>query len=92
MLGARYDREPNFWSPGHHVVFLRLSHNIYQGIIKLFEKMNIAFLVKKNETEGQKQPPEVFYEKSCSYKFRLTAQHLCWSLFLIKLQTFRQLY
>ena len=30
----------------------------------------------------QKQPPEEFYDKAAKF----TAKHLCWSLFLIKLQ------
>ena len=41
-------------------------------------------------TDVTKQPPEVFYQKSCSQKFRkLTGKHLCWSLFLINLKAFR---
>ena len=35
----------------------------------------------------QKQPPEVFFRKGVLKKFAiLTEKHLCWSLFLIKLQ------
>ena len=45
---------------------------------------------------AQKQSPEVFCKKRCSVKkgvlkkfANLTGKHLCWSLFLIKLQAFR---
>ena len=39
---------------------------------------------------NQKQPLEVFYEKAVLKNFAIfTGKHLCWSLFLIKLQTFR---
>ena len=35
----------------------------------------------------KKQPPEVFYKKSCFKNFAVfTGKHLYWSLFLIKLQ------
>ena len=35
----------------------------------------------------QKQPPELFFKKSVLKNFaNLTRKHLCWSLFLIKLQ------
>ena len=38
----------------------------------------------------QKQPPEVFYKKSVPKNFPIfTGKHLCWSLFLIKLQAWR---
>ena len=38
----------------------------------------------------QKQPPEVFHKKSCFQIFAIiTRKHLCFSLFFIKLQTFR---
>ena len=37
----------------------------------------------------QKQTPEAFCEKRCSYKFRkFTGKHLRWSLFLIKWEAF----
>ena len=36
---------------------------------------------------SQKQPPEVFYKKAVFKNFAIfTGKHLCWSLFLIKLQ------
>ena len=36
----------------------------------------------------QEQPPEVFYKKGVHKNFAIfTGKHLCWSLFLIKLQT-----
>ena len=39
-------------------------------------------------TSSQKQPPEVFYEKDVLQSFEnFTGNHLCWSFFLIKLQT-----
>ena len=37
----------------------------------------------------QKQPPEVFYQKAIPKNITIfTGNHVCWSLFLIKLQTF----
>ena len=37
----------------------------------------------------QKHPPEVFYKKSVLKNVAIfTGRHLCWSLFLVKLQTF----
>ena len=39
---------------------------------------------------NQKQPPEVFYKKAVLKNFAIfTGKHLCWSLFIIKFQTFR---
>ena len=39
---------------------------------------------KKSSHCFQKQPPEVFHEKTCSQKFtKFTVKHLCQSLFLI---------
>ena len=39
---------------------------------------------------SQKQPPEVFYKKAVFKNFAIfTGKHLCWSLFLIKLQALR---
>ena len=38
----------------------------------------------------QLQPPEVFYKKAVLKNFAIfKVKHLCWSLFLIKLSTFR---
>ena len=38
----------------------------------------------------QKQPPEVFCKKVALKNFAIfTGKHLCWNLFLIKLQAFR---
>ena len=38
----------------------------------------------------QKQPPDVFYRKGVPKSFAsFTEKHLCWSLFLIKLQAYR---
>ena len=38
----------------------------------------------------QKQPPDVFCKKAALKNFAIfTGKHLCWSLFLIKLQAFR---
>ena len=35
----------------------------------------------------QKQPPEVFFKKGVLKNFaNLTGKHLCWSLFLIKME------
>ena len=40
--------------------------------------------------QTQKQAPEVFYRKAVLKQFAIfTGRHLCWSLFLIKLQDFR---
>ena len=40
----------------------------------------------------QKQPPEMFYEKAVLKNFVIfTGKHLCWSLFLLKLQAFKSL-
>ena len=37
-----------------------------------------------------KQPPGMFYKKGLLKSFaKFTGEHLCWSLFLIKLQVFR---
>ena len=39
---------------------------------------------------NKKQPPEVFYKKSVLKNVLIfTGKHLCWSLFLIKLQALR---
>ena len=38
----------------------------------------------------QKQPPEMFYKNAVPNNFAIfNGKHLCWSLFLIKLQAFR---
>ena len=38
----------------------------------------------------QKQPPEVFFKKGFLKNFaNFTGKHLCWNLFLIKLQALR---
>ena len=48
---------------------------------------NIDIWSAKIPRSVQKQPPEVFYEKSCSYKFRhIHRKTPCWNLFLITLQ------
>ena len=40
---------------------------------------------------NQKQPPEVLYKKAALKNFAIFAgKHLCWSLFLIKLQAYRK--
>ena len=42
--------------------------------------------------EQQKQPLELFYKKTVIKNFGIfTGKHLCWSLFLIKLQAFKPL-
>ena len=60
-----------------------------------FEKLinihqNAKSLRRKSLTPLQKQPPEVFYKKAVLKNFAIfRVKHLCWSLFLISLQTFR---
>ena len=46
------------------------------------------FMVVKNYAfSGQKQPPEVFYQKGVFKNFvNFTGKQLCWSFFLINLQ------
>ena len=45
-------------------------------------------LIKKVKDNIEKQAPEVFYKKTTFKHFaKVTRIHLCWSLFLIKLQT-----
>ena len=47
-------------------------------------------LRRKSLTPLQKQPPEVFYKKALLNNFVIfRVKQLCWSLFLITLQTFR---
>ena len=48
---------------------------------------------KMDFSQYQKQPPEVFCKKRASKSSaNLTEKHLCWSLFLIKLQTRTQVF
>ena len=50
----------------------------------------VTFYFLKILCSIQKQPSEVLCKKKCSKKFaNFTGKHLCWSLFLIKLQTLR---
>ena len=45
--------------------------------------------IKKQPPEVQKQSPEVFCKKSVLKNFaNFTGKHLCWSIFIIKLQAF----
>ena len=45
----------------------------------------LIYFLSRDKFHIKKQPLEVFYRKSCSWKFAiLTGKHLCWSLFLIK--------
>ena len=66
----------------------------YTSQSRKFEKfINIhqnAKLRRKSLTPLQKQPPEVFLKKVAFKNFAMfRVKHLCWSLFLIKLPTFR---
>ena len=64
---------------------------IQKFIIQTFENMTcIAIRIPDYEKKCQKQPLEVFYKKICVKNFAIfRVKHLCWSLFLTKLQAFR---
>ena len=50
----------------------------------------MVLLVTGMHNSIPKQPPGVFYKKGLLKSFaKFTGEHLCWSLFLIKLQVFR---
>ena len=52
----------------------------------IFQKLRFIFHI----TLFQKQPPEVFYKKAVLKNFAIfTGKHMCWNLFLIKLQAIR---
>ena len=55
-------------------------------LVLTLNKLMLAGLLHKNdELKLQKQPPEVFYEKSVSKNFaKFTAKHLCQSPFFNK--------
>ena len=61
----------------HHLFWLRYSSSNCWYNLPLPGK----FPVKIHDGALQKQPPEVFYKRSCSQKFAIfTGKHLCWSL------------
>ena len=63
-------------------MLLHIQVDCFQQIFQLVQRNAFSF--------AQKQPAEVFSEKRCSRKFRdIHRKNLCWSLFLVKLQTFR---
>ena len=65
-------------------IYLRSYKNDYVGLLVLYLlSYTDQWLIL------QKQPPEVFCKKRCSYFAIFTGKHLCWSLFFIKLQAFR---
>ena len=65
----------------HHLFWLRYSSSNCWYNLPLSGK----FPAKIHDGALQKQPPEVFYKRSCSQKFAIfTGKHLCWSLFLIR--------
>ena len=46
-----------------------------------------SIMISKSNGKGQKQPPEVFYEKKFFKNFTIfTGKHLCWSIFLVKME------
>ena len=79
----------------------------FSGKLPMEGKLNIKYLclsfLQKELIKGsiidvwqdrliQKQPPEVFFEKSLLKHFAIFIDKLsCWSIFLIKLQVFREL-
>ena len=51
---------------------------------------SLCYQFTRSAVQNQKQPPEVFYKKAIIKNFGIfSGKHLCWSLFLIKLQAFR---
>ena len=57
------------------------------NILKLQWNSITVPLMPKGRLKCQKHPPEVFCEKDAPKNFaNFKGQHLCWSLFLIKLQ------
>ena len=70
---------PNLWNSHFPIFVMRKLQNIYKNTC------TFMFLCW-----NQKQPSEVFYKKAVLKNFAIfTGKHLCWSLFLIKLQAFR---
>ena len=62
-----------------------LSKIADQTIVKFFRS-----LLQVPTNYRQKQPPKVFYKKAVLKNFAMfTGKHLCWTFFLVKLQTFR---
>ena len=52
---------------------------------KVAATMDVKVQIQTFRTKNQKQPPEVFYEKSVLKKFAIfTGKHLCWRLFFHK--------
>ena len=52
--------------------------------------VDLKFKTANVHNEYKNQAPEVFYKKAVLKNFSVfTGKHLCWSLFLIKLQAFR---
>ena len=62
------------------------QNNFEYGHLLCIVPEYLQFLYLKHEL--QKQPPEVFRKKDVLKNFKnFTGKHLCWSIFLIKLQT-----
>ena len=77
MLTQNFVQMFKFWSSQ----FATLNHE-QRGFYK--EKV---FVYSIYDMEIQKQPPEVFYKKDVFKNFGIfTGKHVCWSLFLMKLQ------
>ena len=66
-LNKRY-----FWTPSYNYWGFGGNVRMQQCRKKVFHKCfsSILYKSKKQLFEGQKQPPEVFYKKRCSLKFR----------------------
>ena len=61
--------------------FHKFFYDVFKIVLTLREKAGFS---------DQRQTPEVFYNKVVHKNFAIFAgKHLCWSLFLIKLQAFR---
>ena len=71
------------------------SQTYTTAIFQVFSILNFEIFIKTHVIFiflwwNQKQPPEVFHKKAVLKNFAtFTGKHLCWSLFLIKLEAFR---
>ena len=73
------------WEALFHIFLQKKKISRFPGFIYRFEQKNITFV-----SNPQRQPPEVFYETRCYWKFhKFTGKHLCQSLFFNKVAGLR---
>ena len=76
------------YKSGSQVPFYRIisTHILYSIPFNFFLQMNSCNILALLHPFEQKQPPDVFYENFFAI---FTGEHLCWSLFLIKMQAYK---